>query len=298
MPSVLIVDDSPMDQALVTGILKRQTDWELKTATDGQAALRVMELDPADVVVTDMQMPEMDGLELVRALRVHFSDIPVILMTGQGSEALAVEALQEGAVSYVPKSKINEMLPTAVEQVSAMMSADRSYEKLIACMTRNEFTFELTNDPELIDPLVDLVQQMTEGLGLCNSIDRVRVGVALEHALLNALYRGNLEITAEDFEQASEQLLQGGENVIEQRAQEAPYSQRTIHVDVEITSEQATFVVRDQGNGFDQSVPADDGLAIEQGAGRGLVLMRTFMDEVKFNDKGNEVSMTKRRSSN
>jgi CheY-like chemotaxis protein len=298
VPTVLVVDDSAVDRRLVQGLLESQSGWEVDFAENGKDALSHLQARKPDVVVTDLQMPEMDGLDLVRAVRIHFTDLPVILMTGKGSESLAVEALEQGAASYVPKSQLSEMLPDVLEEVMALVRADRSYEKLIECMVRNEFTFHLTNDQALIDPLVDLVQQMVFGMRLCDSIERVRVGVALEQALLNALYRGNLELAAEDIQRSREMLLQGENgNLVSQRRSESPYGQRRIHVDVSITPEQARFVVRDEGPGFDVNSlpePGDPG-TLEQEGGRGLVLMRTFMDEVSFNAQGNEVTMVKRR---
>jgi len=298
VPTVLVVDDSAVDRRLVQGLLESQSGWEVDFAENGKDALSHLQARKPAVVVTDLQMPEMDGLDLVRAVRIHFTDLPVILMTGKGSESLAVEALEQGAASYVPKSQLSEMLPDVLEEVMALVRADRSYEKLIECMARNEFTFHLTNDQALIDPLVDLVQQMVFGMRLCDSIERVRVGVALEQALLNALYRGNLELGAEDIQRSRELLLQGENgNVVSQRRSEAPYNKRRIHVEVSITPEQARFVVRDEGPGFDVGslpAPGDPG-TLEQEGGRGLVLMRTFMDQVSFNEQGNEVTMVKRR---
>jgi len=87
-------------------------------------------------------------------------------------------------------------------------------------------------------------------------------------------------------------------SLVEQRCSEPPYRDRKIFVDVRITEEEARFVVRDEGPGFDVKAvpdPSSPG-ALEAEQGRGLSLMRTFMDDVVFNDTGNEVTMVKRRS--
>ncbi|MCR9117693.1 MAG: response regulator [bacterium] len=299
MPTVLIVDDSEMDRRLIGGILEKRSNWQVQTAENGTQALQRLEQGGIDVVVTDMQMPEMDGLHLVQAIRLRFGETPVVLMTGQGSETLAVEALQGGAASYVPKSQAAVMLPETVEQLEAVVSADRTYGRLVDCIKRNELSLELTNDPSLIDPLVDLVQQMVHGVGVVDTIDRVRLGVALEQALLNALYRGNLEISSDDMDQVREKMLQGEEsNLVEERRNAAPYKDRRIRVEVAINPEEATFTVSDEGKGFDLAAMSGplDTTQLELKGGRGLVLMRSFMDEVQFNEVGNEVSMTKRRS--
>ena len=300
MPHILVVDDSQVDRTLVGGLLRKTEGVEVSFASNGSEALDQIRQSRPDVVVTDLQMPEKDGLELVTAIRVHYSDIPVILMTAHGSETLAVEALEQGASSYVPKSQLGEKLIDTVEEVFALARADRTYERLIACLDRSLMEFSLENDAELTDPLVDFVQQIVAGMNICDPTGRYRIGVALKEALLNALYRGNLEISFEQMQQAREELLIGsGLDRIEQRRREAPYKDRRIHVRISIQENQAMFVIRDEGPGFDvASLPPPRELgALEPQRGRGLVLMRTFMDEVTFNDRGNEVTMIKRRES-
>ena len=79
-----------------------------------------MKESPPDVVVTDVQMPEMDGLEFVTAARDLHPDVPVILMTAHGSERCALEALERGAASYVPKSQLVDTLLASVMQVLSL----------------------------------------------------------------------------------------------------------------------------------------------------------------------------------
>ena len=145
-------------------------------------------------MVTDLNMPQKNGLELVRAMRIHFGAIPVILITAQGSEELAVQALEHGAASYVPKVLLAEKLIPTVDDVLAVVSAKRSYDRLVGSINRTEFDLTLENDPALFDPFVELFQQIVHGMGLCDDTDRFRIGMALKEALLNALYRGNLEL--------------------------------------------------------------------------------------------------------
>jgi anti-sigma regulatory factor (Ser/Thr protein kinase) len=126
------------------------------------------------------------------------------------------------------------------------------------------------------------------------------VGVALKEALLNAIFHGNLEISLEEVQQVEDRLIQEKDlSLVEQRAAESPYGDRRVHVDVNITTDEARFLVRDEGTGFDvASVPdPSDPSAMEAQHGRGLSLMRSFMDEVIHNDVGNEVTMVKRRDS-
>ena len=84
---------------------------------------------------------------------------------------------------------------------------------------------------------------------------------------------------------------------MDQRRREEPYSQRTIRVRVEMNREEARFTVADDGPGFDTSTMPDpeDDEAWQRVSGRGLLLIRTLMDEVSYNDAGNCVTLIKRR---
>jgi CheY-like chemotaxis protein len=298
MATVLVVDDSAVDRRFVGGILSRDGRYKVEFAEDGSQALANLRQSPPDVIVTDLQMPNRNGLELVTAVRMHHPEIPVILMTGHGSEDLAVEALHRGAANYVPKPQIGERLLESVDEALAFARSDRTYDRLIACLKRCDFEFELDNDPGLLDPLVELVQQMVAGMGLSDATGRFRVGAGLKEALLNAIYRGNLAISFQQMQDTRVSLLEGkGDDVVTRRRGEAPYKDRRVYVAIIINPDEARFVVRDQGGGFNPaSVPAaGQPGSLDPQTGRGLVLMRAFFDEVTFNGTGNEVTLVKRR---
>jgi CheY-like chemotaxis protein len=298
MTKVLVVDDSAVDRRFVGGLLGKSGKYTVEFAEDGSQALASMRKSPPDVIVTDLQMPNRNGLELVAAVRMHHPDVPIILMTGHGSEDLAVEALHRGAANYVPKPQLGERLMESIEEALTLSKADRTYERLIACLQKCEFQFELDSDPSLVDPLVDLIQQMVAGMKLSDATGRFRVGAAIKEAVLNAIYRGNLEISFKQMQDTRVSLVEGkGENLVERRRAEPPFRDRKINISVQIEPQQARFIVEDQGPGFDPSkVPAaGQPGSLDPDTGRGLVLMRAFMDEVTFNSRGNGVTLVKRR---
>ena len=87
MAKVLVVDDSAVDRRLVGGLLSRDGKHQVEYAVDGTDALSKLREYSPDLVVTDLQMPNRSGLELVSAIRLHHSNVPVILTTGHGSPA-------------------------------------------------------------------------------------------------------------------------------------------------------------------------------------------------------------------
>ncbi|MCI0462454.1 MAG: response regulator [Gemmataceae bacterium] len=292
MIKVLVVDDALADRALVSGLIAKRIDSTILEAADGRQALAQIAAHHPDLVVTDLQMPEMNGLELVTAVKENFPDIPVLLMTAQGSEEIAAQALQQGAASYVPKRRLADDLVRTIERLLATSREERSRSLLMHHVTESDTTFVLHNDPELLELLVSHLLTVLRCLPLGDETERLRVGIALEEALANAYYHGNLELAGDGTTRDRKRY----EDLARQRSLESPYRERRIHVRARISRSEAVFVIRDEGPGFDTARPQPlTGLAeSEQGYGRGILLMRTIMDEVTYNAAGTEVTLVKR----
>lgn len=289
MPRILIVDDSAIDRRLAGGLLEKSPNLKVTYANNGKEALESIKNQTPDLVLTDLQMPDIDGLQLVTTISEQHPDLPVVLMTAHGSENVAAQALANGASCYVPKTELAEELLPTVSQILSMSDSDQRYRRLIGCSTKIEFEFEMESDGELIEPFVDLVQQVVASMGLFDAGNRVRLGVALEHALVNAMFRGNLEIQRNAAQVLDRQL-------IIERLQQPMYRDRKVHVNALITRDRAQFVIADEGPGFDKSLIPDSANpdSFRDGVGRGLVLIKAFIDEVSFNDKGNQITLIQR----
>ncbi|MFM9962822.1 MAG: response regulator [Planctomycetaceae bacterium] len=293
MSRVLVVDDSPVDRRLAGRLIEKLGDMEVFYAEDGQAALAQVEAHLPDVVVTDMQMPRLDGFGLVEALKAQYPLIPVILMTAAGSEAVAVKALQVGAASYVPKTALADDLADVTQRVLSMSRTQRSQTRLLNRVKRSITEYEVETDRELVLLLSSHLQQQFNAMKICSDIDGLRIGIALEEALLNAFYHGNLECCSKLREDDCQKYA----DLATQRTQESPYKDRHIYVTVSLSRDEASWIIRDDGPGFDPSQLPDPTAPeyLERPHGRGLMLMRTFMNEVAYNELGNEVRMVKRR---
>jgi CheY-like chemotaxis protein/anti-sigma regulatory factor (Ser/Thr protein kinase) len=304
MAKILVVDDIRMDRVLAKGLLERRpgletldcrTGLSVVEAESGEQALELLQGQTIDLVLTDMVMPGMNGLELVETIGERYPLLPVVLMTAHGSEEIAMQALQKGAASYVPKQQLAHDLLETVEDVLRLSTAERGQQRLMECLSRIESEFHLDNDPSLIPPLIGHVCENLRRLKCCAENERLRVTVALSEALLNAMYHGNLEVDSE----LREQDEKGYRLLLENRRHTPPYSHRRIHVLASESPAEARYVIRDEGKGFDPSRLPDptDPANLEKVSGRGLLLIRTFMDEVRHNDRGNEIVMIKRRRS-
>ncbi|MDS0282809.1 response regulator [Haloarcula onubensis] len=130
---VLLVDDQP-DLAEVTGLHleNRRDSFEVVLAPDGPTALDRLEATAVDCVVSDYEMPGMDGLELLRAVTEREPSLPFILYTGKGSEEIASEAISAGVTDYLQKRTTSEqydVLANRIENAVARRRSERAREE-------------------------------------------------------------------------------------------------------------------------------------------------------------------------
>ena len=292
MPKILLVDDSGADRQYIGGLLSRVSDIQVDYASNGAEALEKLAQATPDLVITDLVMPVLDGLQLVEEIHQRYPLVPVILLTSQGSEHAAVEALRRGAASYISKHRLPNGLLQTVSKVLIAASRQRAHAQLFGCITETSCVFVLENDLSLIGPLIGYLQESLAQLGVLDPTERTRIGVALEEALSNAIIHGNLELSSE-LKDADEKVFQA---LLDQRRNQPPYCLRKVSLEISLTPKEARFVIADEGPGFhpdclpDPTHPAN----LEKCSGRGVLLMRTFMDEVQYNEKGNQVTLIKR----
>jgi nitrogen regulation protein NR(I) len=121
---VLIVDDEPNIRRVLAAMLKRD-GYEVTTAADGEQGLAVLQRTPVHVVVTDLVMPRLGGMELLARVRAEYPDIPVILITAHGTVDSAVAALKAGAFDYVTKPFEQEELRKVIAKAARANDLER-----------------------------------------------------------------------------------------------------------------------------------------------------------------------------
>ena len=109
MNTILVVDDEPNYLIVISELLKEE-NYEVLTAPSGEDGLKVVEETDLDLVLTDMRMPGMGGLEFLKATKKHNKDLPVIMITAFGEVEKAVVAMKAGAYNYLSKPFNNEEL--------------------------------------------------------------------------------------------------------------------------------------------------------------------------------------------
>lgn len=153
---ILIIDDNPDESSVYGWYLTKIKDFKvtLEYAESGAAGLKKLAAGAYDLVILDYQMPHMNGLEMLKALRDTGDATPVVMMTGGGGERVAVESLKSGAIDYVlkedlPKTDFGGLIRRAIEV--ARLKADKKELERVTAL-KNEFLELLSRDLQV--PLV------------------------------------------------------------------------------------------------------------------------------------------------
>jgi DNA-binding NarL/FixJ family response regulator/anti-sigma regulatory factor (Ser/Thr protein kinase) len=292
---VLVVDDSQFDRELVARLLAPLADLVVIQAESIAAGMQMIARESPAIVLTDLILPDGEGLELVTLIRDQYPRMPVILMTAYGNEEVAMRALRAGAANYIAKRSLAQDLIPTIRKVLESAASSRERARILESMVRMESVFVLENDPDLIVAFMKLMRDELSGMRFWDETGLVQVSIALQEALANAILHGNLEVSS-DLRQTDEQIF---DQVASDRRQLEPYCSRRVRIHVQLDRDAARFSVSDDGPGFDVSqlerpVESHD---LNRIGGRGLLLIRTFMDEVTYNARGNQIVMIKHRQS-
>jgi len=129
METVLIVDDEK-NYPPVLGAILEEEGYETLAANSGREALEILKTAEVDLVLTDMKMPGMDGIELMERIKAVDTDLPVIMMTAHGTVEKAVEAMEKGAFSYILKPFDNERMILYAKKACALYRVIKENRRL------------------------------------------------------------------------------------------------------------------------------------------------------------------------
>jgi len=292
---VLIIDDESIIRSLLQEYLSLE-GYPVLTAASGPEGLELFRRMRPPIVVTDVCMPNMDGLAVLRAVHREDPDAKVVVMTGYGDDTVAFEALRAGASNYIKKPLSLEAFLFIVRAHERMIRAQQRQRLPDGALVEERKIIRLANDMSVIYATASNITQSLQNFADRQEIESI--SLALSEAIINAVEHGNLGIgyglkSAALRENRYTQLLQ-------ERLNDLRLAARRVTVESLLTPRSAWFQVTDEGNGFDwRSLPdpADPENLMKE-HGRGLSIIGLFMSEVGYNESGNQVWMRKDLDSN
>ncbi|MCH7471995.1 response regulator [bacterium] len=297
--NILIVDDEQIIRNVLKRKLEQATNYNVLTAEDGVPALELFKQHTIDLVISDLLMSKMNGIELLRNIKQLDSKVPVIIITGFGTLDDAIEAIKLGAEDFIKKPfDINEVIST-IDKTFRKLEEEADQRAIIKHISTEDIRLEIPTDFDFLNKVINYIFSHLRARWLISSEDLHDVKVCLYEALYNALEHGSLGITEEEKSKLLEQSQQAYKDFLVERLQSEEYKDKKIEVTLWISDEDIAVAITDEGSGFDHvsRIGDSDPEALFKSSGRGLLLIQSLMDEISFNEQGNQIRMVKKRSS-
>jgi CheY-like chemotaxis protein len=295
--SILVVDDEQIIRNVLKRKLEQTTSFIVHTAADGVPALEIFKTEKIDLVISDLLMTEMNGIELLRSLKKINPRVPVIIVTGYGTLDDAIEAIHLGAEDFIKKPfDINEVIET-IEKTFRKMAEEADQREIIKFITDEDIKLSIPNNFEYLNTVINYIFSHLRARWHVGDEDLHDVKVCLYEALTNAFEHGNLEIPGEEKVRLLEISQQSWRDFLVERMGEPRYRDKKIHVVLKINDEILEVRIKDEGMGFNpaQRSAEVDPEQLFRSSGRGLLLIQSLMDEMQFNADGTEIMIGKKR---
>lgn len=249
-------------------------------------AVQRLQMHPVDILVLPAKS-ENPFAEPLATLAEEQSIATVYYGTAQ--ELSCVECDQ-----LILTEQLMDHLPEMIDAIILERRAGQLPERLNRAVASRTVTLDLGNQKSLISSAVQFLLDECEQMGATEIDDRMKVGIALEEALVNSIVHGNLEVSSE-LRERDDDLF---EQTISSRQRTPGFMTRNCRVICTMSRDGVEFDIHDEGPGFDVSNIPDprDPEYIQRASGRGILLMQAFMDEVKYSEAGNRVLLRKFRN--
>jgi FixJ family two-component response regulator len=286
------------DEKEIVETLRRQLEhfgFKCSSFFNANSALEAILSDNTlDILITDVRMPGMSGLELVKCVREVNSEIPIVILTGFGDMQLTLDALRSGATDYLSKPYDVMILKKSIDRIIKQKFRSLKYLETIKYLTKSNIHYSVKSEDVDVVSISSHIADFLHGLGYYNLTEKLNFGLALTEALINSNDHGNLELNSS----LKESEFEGEDEYTKfkmERLSIPKYAERTLEIDLVVSSEDAVIKITDEGNGFETSEHTEvdplDAFINENNHGRGIILMQLYVDKISYNDKGNEITL-------
>jgi two-component system response regulator PilR (NtrC family) len=155
---ILIVDDEEVLRDVLDAVLRRE-GFEILAAASGEEALSVLDSEEIDLVILDVMLPGISGIDTLRAIRISNPDLPVIVITAFSSIDGAIDAMKQGAFHYIPKPFKNEEVVLTVNKALEQRRLSNENERLKSELTEKYAYSNITGKSEIMRKVFDLIRQ-------------------------------------------------------------------------------------------------------------------------------------------
>jgi len=292
-PTILVVDDEEVIRTTIQKRLER-TGYNVISFNKSEDTLNYLKNSghKTDLIITDIKLHQMDGIELLRRINTMDEPIPVLIISGHGDVEDVIKALRYGANDYIRKPFDMDDLTSSVKAILKKNFEKKLSENFAQFKLSETSVLEIPNDADIINTVSYNFTKDLAPAGLFDYTTSENISLALQEAITNAMFHGNLEIDSSIRENGG---MKEFNNEINKKKLLSPYKDRTVKITYELTQEYVVYEVIDQGPGFNYKLIPDPKKPENffKNSGRGILIILLHMDEVTWHDRGNIIRMKK-----
>jgi DNA-binding response OmpR family regulator len=290
---LLIVDDNQELLDLISEFLIAE-NFSVTTAKSGGSALKYLSDENFDLVVSDIQMPGISGLELLKRIKTTLNtDIPVILITGHLSNENVSEAIRLGVSDFVGKPFDSYYLLKQIKYQLKKNDKTKPFRHSFKSITKKSVSFEFDLEDFFSENISTLVMIHIEHLVHMKPSVTNMIVMILEELIENAFIHGILDLPNEVRSLNHFKYME-----FIKKIDKIKYSERKINLDIFYDKKKRLINIEidDHGKGFDfeSLMKVEKSLIDFAETGRGIQIVKMLCDEMRFTNKGSKVYVTKK----
>jgi DNA-binding response OmpR family regulator len=289
-----VVDDAVTDRTLLAS-LSRRRGFAVVEVSDGRSALECARRLQPDVILLDIGLPDVNGLAVLADIREETPLLPVVIVSSSDDAAYVQDALDLGAVNFVKKPIEAEEFRFVLDRIYRALREESDLREVLTRIVERRTVMTCPSQPGGLSQVVTYLGRELKNHYPGYVLPLADIKLALFEALANAMEHGNLEISF--AEKSAAMSVSGGMEVLmRERMADPTRSRRAVHLTAIYSNDQVEYRIRDEGLGFDPEEFQKERALADTTAlhGRGLALIRHYMDDVRWNPQGNEIRMVRK----
>ena len=288
---ILIVDDEEQIIDVLKQNFERKgytCDW----AYNGEEALAKVIASPPNLMVTDIKMPRMDGLELIERVRAEGIELPVVVITAFFDIDNAIKALRLGAVNFFKKPFDFQSIHDTIFKIEKLRSTEVEKQRALDFLETGRMRFVIPSNIDLIDGVSSYITDRAVDVGVIPPKQKFYTQLAIDEAISNAILHGNLRINEHMNKEDDDRPR---DVIYNEKRQNLEYAEKKVFIDAMVNTGMLEVKIEDEGVGFNHGELPDptDKENVFRYHGRGIFVIKNIMDEVSFNNNGNQVTLVK-----
>lgn len=293
MRNIAILSENPdMNRRIATACLKFEDEFNPVFFSDEKSFVQYLNYELPEIDIIDFSLQQAEAGRAFTEIKddpwLHFGG-SIIIYERQKEEELMDKLRGINVIAQIQKSKIESYLPRALNVLSQHRSIlfQRDIHALLQSNISGEF--EIDTDPFDVTIYANLIANFLYNSNLINLDQKYNCSTALMELLYNAIEHGNCKIGYEE----KKAWLEGGSDImdlIRSKASAPEVMGKKVFLNYRITPDRSFFTIRDQGEGFDWQKHSKLDLQPEDLHGRGILIARNYLQDVRYNETGNAVS--------